>query len=220
MPVNRSDFIVFDLDDTLFHERDYQLSGFRAVTRYCKEVYGTELYSDMLAWYSAGEKDIFGRLCSELGLPESCKESFLWVYRNHFPDIFLDAEVKRTIHRLLRCSVGVAVLTDGRSVTQRLKIKTLGLSELPVFISEEWGDKKPGQIRYSAIQKEYPAETYWYIGDNPSKDFLAPNQLGWTTVGLRDKGWNIHTQNTEGLSNEHLPDQWIQEFCELDELLC
>jgi putative hydrolase of the HAD superfamily len=25
-------------------------------------------------------------------------------------------------------------------------------------------------------------DRFVYVGDNPSKDFLAPNQLGWTTV--------------------------------------
>jgi putative hydrolase of the HAD superfamily len=24
-----------------------------------------------------------------------------------------------------------------------------------------------------------------YVGDNPAKDFLAPNQLGWTTVQVK-----------------------------------
>lgn len=216
MLVKRSLCIVFDLDDTLYSERDYQVSGFRAVAQYIKLVYGQDLEEVISQWAAIGEADIFGRICFILGIPASCKESFVWVYRNHFPEISLSDIAVRVLRTIQASVSAVAVLTDGRSTTQRLKLKALGLSHLPVFISEEWGDAKPGKVRFEAIQKQYQADCYWYIGDNPKKDFVAPNQLGWTSVGLRGGVRNIHSQDISNLSTEYLPKCWIDS---LDEIL-
>jgi putative hydrolase of the HAD superfamily len=38
------------------------------------------------------------------------------------------------------------------------------------------------------------AVNYIYIADNPKKDFITPNKLGWTSICLLDKGQNIHKQ--------------------------
>ncbi len=38
------------------------------------------------------------------------------------------------------------------------------------------------------------AENYIYIADNPKKDFITPNKLGWTSICLLDKGQNVHEQ--------------------------
>ena len=51
--------------------------------------------------------------------------------------------------------------------------------------------------------------------DNPQKDFIAPNRLGWATIGLLDSGSNIHGQKLDGLSDEQLPSVWIEKIEEL-----
>jgi putative hydrolase of the HAD superfamily len=38
------------------------------------------------------------------------------------------------------------------------------------------------------------AENFIYIADNPNKDFITPNKLGWTTICLLDRGQNVHEQ--------------------------
>ena len=58
-----------------------------------------------------------------------------------------------------------------------------------------------------------------YIGDNPKKDFVAPNQLNWVTVGLRDDGRNIHPQHQDGLLDDYLPMHWINCITELEGVL-
>lgn len=211
----RSLCIVFDLDDTLYQERDYQLSGFRAVAEYCRLVYGRDLLRELLLWDESGDPDVLKQICVELGVPASCKESFIWIYRNHFPEIALSDSTARILRRIQGLVASVAVLTDGRSTTQRLKLKALGLSSLPAFISEEWGDSKPGKARFEAIQRQFKADGYWYIGDNPKKDFLAPNELGWHTVGLRGDEHNVHSQDTSRLSLAYLPKTWVDSLDQL-----
>ena len=35
------------------------------------------------------------------------------------------------------------------------------------------------------IEQKYNSNKYFYIADNPKKDFYAPNQLGWNTILLK-----------------------------------
>lgn len=218
MLIRKNLCVVFDLDDTLYNERDYQLSGFRAVSFHCQIAYGKDVLFQIMQWDASGEQDIFGRLCSLLEIPSTCKEAFIWIYRNHVPSITLSPLTVNVLDYFIREAVSVAILTDGRSTTQRLKINALGLSHLPAFISEEWGDVKPGTVRFEAIQKEVGADEYWYVGDNPKKDFLAPNQLGWKSIGLKGGNRNIHSQDTTELSADYLPKHWISNLGELLDL--
>ena len=49
---------------------------------------------------------------------------------------------------------------------------------------------KPSPAGFEAIRAnlDVPHEACAYVGDNPSKDFLAPNGLGWRTVRLACEG--------------------------------
>jgi putative hydrolase of the HAD superfamily len=213
--VKKNIVVVFDLDDTLYSEYDYQISGIKAVAREIIHLYGRDVQKELLNWHGQGERDVLGRVCQLLMLPEEVKDSLIWVYRLHNPDIELDC-VTAQVFKQLREVVGqLAILTDGRSVSQRKKIDALGLSDLPVYISEEYASEKPHCKRFKAIMYDYPFAEYCYIGDNPSKDFFAPNELGWLTIGMRSKGGNIHSQNIKNLSQDYLPDLWIDSFFEL-----
>ena len=58
---------------------------------------------------------------------------------------------------------------------------------------------------------------FYYIGDNVVKDFIAPNQLGWTTICLLDNGQNIHKQIP--VEDEMKPQYEIENFDELYKFL-
>lgn len=209
---------VFDLDDTLYRESDYRKSGFLYVCNLLNSLYGVKLDAEKILQET--DADILGRICSEAGVPESSKESLLWAYRLHQPDIKLDPATEDVVKELtLRCKQ-VAILTDGRSVTQRLKLKALGLGNIPVYISEEHDSVKPCPRRFMKIGSDYPGANYLYIADNPRKDFSAPRQLGWKTIGLLGTGGNIHSQDVEGLPLEFCPDLWIENLDQILELLC
>jgi putative hydrolase of the HAD superfamily len=109
----------------------------------------------------------------------------------------------------------LVILTDGRSVTQRLKIEALGLTRFPVYISEEFSSEKPSSERFLKIVCKFECNKYVYIADNPQKDFLAPNSLGWHTIGLRGDQRNIHSQNIDALPEEYLPNIWIDSLSDL-----
>jgi putative hydrolase of the HAD superfamily len=212
---------VLDLDDTLYQEVDYQFSGFKEVLCKIRQIYGKNLDEEFNKLIQKGSSDVLQSLCDAAGLPDTVKESLLWIYRLHQPNISLVKDVRDFISFLQQDAAGVAILTDGRSFSQRSKLKALGLSRLPAYISEEYGDMKPSPLRFEAIMRDMPAIQYLYVADNPERDFLAPNTLGWKTVGLLGGAQNIHSQAIEDLPEEYLPSLWIDSLKELvSEKLC
>ena len=107
-------------------------------------------------------------------------------------------------------------------MTQRHKVDALGLSayidEHDILISEETGYEKPSDKPFRWFMEHYPSRTYYYIGDNPAKDFEAPNRLGWTTICLLDDGSNIHRQDFN-LPLKMLPQYRISQLTEIENII-
>ena len=199
-----SDVIVFDLDDTLYKEVSFVESGFNAVARYL----GNLSYADeMMSSWRRG-KNAFEQLLSNHSLTSSVEE-LLTIYRTHVPTIELETSVVATLEALVDNGEILGIITDGRYITQRNKIKALGLSRWiaddNIIISEEFGSAKPDIRNYRFFMSKYPGKTYTCIGDNVAKDFVAPKSLGWQTICLKDNGQNIHVQDF-GIGKEYLPD--------------
>jgi len=201
--------LVLDLDDTLYKEYDYQTSGLKYVEEQVLELYGVDLRGKLLELRDQGVNDIFLELTNILNIPSSIKDSFLMMYRYHKPDIALTLVTKKFIESALHNFGKVVILTDGRSISQRLKLESLSLLKIPVFISEEWNSTKPDNKRFVAIMERYTTcSKFCYVADNPTKDFIAPNKLGWKTIGVRDTGVNIHIQKSD-LDKDLNPNQWV-----------
>ena len=211
--------MVFDLDDTLYKEQDYLLSAYREIAERIggketgrvkseelrvksEELRGDRIFDQMLRWRQEGE-NVFQCLIDTYGL-DMTVDDLLTVYRSHVPAIRLDEETNHLLDYLHRIAV-IGLITDGRSLTQRHKIEALGLSaymdEENILISEETGHEKPSEVHYRHFMTRYPACTYYYyVGDNPAKDFSAPDRLGWTSICLLDDGRNIHPQELAGVN--------------------
>ena len=210
--------MVFDLDDTLYKEQDYLLSAYREIAERIggketgrvkseelrvksEELRGDRIFDQMLRWRQEGE-NVFQCLIDTYGL-DMTVDDLLTVYRSHVPAIRLDEETNHLLDYLHRIAV-IGLITDGRSLTQRHKIEALGLSaymdEENILISEETGHEKPSEVPYRHFMARYPACTYYYVGDNPAKDFSAPDRLGWTSICLLDDGRNIHPQELAGVN--------------------
>lgn len=206
MPSMSDTVVCFDLDDTLYKEVEYLESAFMEVAGYAASqcggcsvslnVMAIKGYKAMLTARQRGE-DAFGALNKSLGtnIP---KEDFLEIYRTHVPDIHLDNDVAEVLDELKNRGVVLSLITDGRSVQQRHKIEALGLerwfSNEDIIISEEFDSEKTDERNFRYFMDRYPNCKYIYVGDNPAKDFIAANRLGWKTVCLLDDGRNIHKQ--------------------------
>lgn len=218
MPKNS--VVVFDLDDTLYKEIDYQTSGLKFISNYLNELFCIDCYNFLLEQRNNSVKDLWGGLCTQYDLSPSIKETLLWMYRLHSPTIELESGARKLLSFLFEVGIPYSIVTDGRSITQRLKVKALGLDGIPLYISDEYDGVKPMPQRFQLIENNNPENNYYYIADNIKKDFITPNKLGWTTICLRDDGRNIHTQSIEGIDRNCLPDYWVDDLIEVINYLC
>lgn len=192
--VGRLGCVVFDIDDTLYLERDYVRSGIRAAGAWVRSELGRDDFAER-AWlvFEAGVRGrIFDEALSACGVrptPELVSE-LVAVYRSHHPDIQMLDDAERCLERL-RSRVNLAVVTDGPIDSQRAKAVALGVhtwSQLTVFTSELGdGMSKPHCRAFEMVEEATGChgEECAYLADNPAKDFLGPRSLGWSTVRVR-----------------------------------
>jgi len=182
--------VVLDIDDTLYLERDYAASGFSAV--------GAHLNSAEFgpAACAALERGVRGRIFNEvldelsLDLPVGGVGELVQVYREHTPKIELLADARAAIETWSGRGL-LAAITDGPLSSQRAKAEALGLARwcCPVVFTAELGEGrgKPHPAAYLKVETDLGLrpDQCIYIADNPAKDFITPNERGWTTLRVR-----------------------------------
>ena len=212
--VNSKTVIVFDLDDTLYNEITYLQSAYREIARKLDDKNWRLLYTQMFSLYRCKE-NVFEFLAKnhKIDIAELIK-----LYRHHQPTIKLFPGVLTKFEDIKSLGGNLGLITDGRSKTQRAKLKALKIEEYfdCVIISEELGSEKPSANNYLAIEEKFPNHKYCYIADNFKKDFVAPNKLGWLSIGVQDNGLNIHFEAYKFTSKKHHPQHIITSIEELN----
>lgn len=213
--------VIFDLDDTLYKEVDYLKSAFREIARRLYAEYGiAEVYDLMLSAYSENV-NVFEFVNNLYGLSIPM-DWYLHIYREHIPEIELDVGVRSVLDCLKSSGVGLGLITDGRSVSQRNKINSLKLDEYfqenCIVISEEFGSEKNNPDNFSHFEKMFPDSLCFYVGDNLNKDFVIPNQRKWISVCLLDDGRNVYKQDFD-LDVKFLPAHRINYLSELTDIV-
>ncbi|MBV8185741.1 MAG: HAD family hydrolase [Alphaproteobacteria bacterium] len=187
--------VVLDIDDTLFLERDYVRSGFAAVDAEVAKEHGLKGFSEC-AWrlFCAGVRGrIFDEALKVLGveLQSAALADLVAVYRSHLPRIELTCDSLRFLNAVRRQGLPLAVVSDGFYVAQKAKVSALGLETFisPIVLTDAFGRDgwKPSDRGYLEVFGRFGGshKDYIYIGDNPNKDFVAPNALGWRTIRIR-----------------------------------
>ena len=95
--------VVFDIDDTLYLERDYVRSGFQAVDGWCREHLGRPGFGAS-AWeaFQQGARATSSTASCAWGLPvePSTRRPTVDVYRGHDPQIALPPDAAECLVRL------------------------------------------------------------------------------------------------------------------------
>ena len=203
--------VCFDLDDTLYKEHDYLLSGFKAIARdICSKLAGDQDPDSVVRMlydaHIAGQ-DAFSQAQASFGVIS--KDELQSIYRAHSPSIHLSEGASFLLDSLKDSGCTLGLITDGRQLSQNNKIDALGLRKWfgkdDIVISETFGSEKPDERNYRYFEDRYPGCRYYYVGDNIEKDFVAPNHLGWTTICVKDNdNRNIHSTSTQNLERSHM----------------
>jgi putative hydrolase of the HAD superfamily len=204
--VRNTTCVVFDIDDTLYLERDYVLSGFRAVDAAARSLLGVTGFLDRaVAHFSLGARgDVFDRTLVDLGVEPTAEliTALVHCYRHHEPAINLLPDARQALS-LARAAAGVAVVSDGPAASQGAKVRALGLvrwADPVVLTAERCADRAKPDVRGFELVQEALAvepEQCAYVADNPAKDFAGPARLGWRTVRVRRNG-GLHAATDSG----------------------
>ncbi len=194
------DTVLFDLDDTLYNEIDYVRGGFEAVAKQLPAV--AQCYEKLMSAFQQRLPAIDAVLRSENLFSDALKERCLAAYREHVPRLRLNAGAEELLCALRRQGKKIGVITDGRPLSQRLKIRELGLDQWvhEVIVTDELAGvsgkvghfRKPNDIAFRVMLLRLRAAGYStvYVADNPAKDFHPCR-----TVGID----GVHLQNPDGL---------------------
>ncbi|MCA9936769.1 MAG: HAD family hydrolase [Anaerolineales bacterium] len=191
--------IIFDMDDTLYPERSYVLSGFRAVATWAEaqwQIPAAEGYAYFLDLFNAGVRgDTFNRWLAahHISPVDGVVPQLVAVYREHLPEIDLFPHVPQILAQF-RQQYRLGLLSDGYLGVQQRKLAALQAAPLfdTIVFSDQWGRGawKPAARPYESAlaQLQVSAEEAVYIADNPKKDFLGARQVGMWAVWLRQPG--------------------------------
>ncbi|MDR0309976.1 MAG: HAD family hydrolase [Acidobacteriota bacterium] len=183
--------ILFDLDDTLYPEREFALSGYRAVAREAAasgECAYEEAFECMkTAFCLSGRKTVFPCLLERFPNLSMTLEEMVRVYREHIPEISLFPGYGGLLEELGK-KYRLGIITDGLSAVQRGKVAALGIEGFFQKIIYSWDYGKERQkphIDSFALMLEAlgtPPESAVFIGDNPEKDGLGARGAGMCYV--------------------------------------
>lgn len=218
-----SKVLVFDLDDTLYKEIDFVISAFNYITEYLwrrNRIDISELAAELI---KKKEFILYDEINSKLEISQHdfTLEKYLELYRFHYPKLNTNNNLITMLKDLKKNGFIIGLITDGRSITQRNKLRSLQIIDLfdTIIISEENGFSKPHYFNYQLFESKYiESEVFFYIGDNTDKDFNYPliNDK-WRSVCVLDNGLNIHPQDSRFLIQNRI--ETIKEITNLRDIL-
>ena len=185
--------MVFDLDDTLYPELRFALSGYAAVA----QAIGTEsgmppivLYRFLVRRFRRqGREGLLQALCLAFALSPQEVPRLVEIIRTHRPRLRLPATSRQVLALLRARGHRLAVLTNGLPATQRGKVQALGLADLVdvvVYAQEHAPEGKPARACFAAVlsRLNVAAPQAVFIGDHPEKDVAGAAAAGLRPIWL------------------------------------
>jgi putative hydrolase of the HAD superfamily len=187
--------IIFDLDDTLYDQKKFLKSAFKAcaqyATRWCLD--RKKFYENLLKitdTYGSGCGDIFDKALKNMNAYSKGRvKELVDIFYKHQPmiDLYSDARklLPKLVHKYILC-----LITDGNPDLQTKKIKSLNIEKYfsVIVLSDVFGRKyrKPSTLPYKKVLEKIgiTAEEAIFIGDNPYKDFIGAKKIGLLTVRI------------------------------------
>lgn len=185
--------VIFDIDDTLYLERDFVRSGFLECSMLISKKYKMnkeDVYNKLVKLFEISSKNIFDRFFIEESVPISIeeKQEIMDRYRFHTPNISLSEKNINVLEDLKKKGYKLSIVSDGNYLTQSNKVVALGLEKYfdKIILTDKFGKEywKPSILPFQILRKNFDVEyeEMLYIGDNPKKDFYISQSLKITTI--------------------------------------
>lgn len=215
--------ILFDLDDTLYEEKEFIKSGFKEVAKFINNKFKVNekiFYKILSDVFSEGIRGNIFNIALErlnINLDENIILSMVKVYREHIPKIKLKKNIKYLLLNF-RKKYSLGIITDGYFEVQKNKVHALKLKDLfdTIVYTDSHGREfwKPNISGYKLALKnlEILPEEAIYIGDNPNKDFVGAKKIGIITIRLLCQG---REYSQVRLSREYEADYEVKELANI-----
>lgn len=189
--LSRHSVVLFDLDDTIYSEKEYVKSCYAEIACHYPEI--KNMAKKLWDAFKRGEKAIDYVLQNEGLLSSENITNCLNIYRSHQPKIAPYPDAIKLIDQLKKDGCRLGLITDGRPDGQRAKIKALDIEHFfeKIIITDEFGSidfRKPNTRAFEEMHDFFNTnyKDMVYVGDNPAKDFTAPEKLGMNSVCFKN----------------------------------
>lgn len=224
-PVAAVQGLVFDLDDTLFDQKDWIVRKLQILWQQAQAVLPPQdrFLATAIQILEEGERaHLLDKLCRQLGLPAAVLPTLISAYRGIVPpSCHVYGDVWGTLSHLRRAGYRLGLLTDNPAASQRQKLQVSGLDALfdAVVLTGDLGQPKPSQLAFDTVAAALalPANRLVMVGDNPFRDSGGALAAGWAHA------FHIHREGAFfnfqlGLCGAALPLERITVLQDLNEL--
>lgn len=206
-------YIIFDLDDTLYQEKEFVLQAMREVAKFISKKNNKfqtgEIYNRLVEILEIeGRGKIFNQICKEKNIDIDVMK-LVKVYRATKPKLAMYPDAIELIRFLKKKEIKIGIITDGDRFVQNNKIEGLHLKKYvdTIIVTDEYNTSKPDKKVFEICLKKLgatdPAQAV-YIGDNPLKDFLGAKKIGMNTIRIvRKYGDNMKRKVDEKYDAEY-----------------
>ena len=192
--------VSFDLDNTIYPQKDYEYSVFRMISLEIEREYGVnheEFYGEVVNLFNRGERNlVFDKAILRFlkDLPEGWKDfvknRILPIYRSSKVDLKPFDGVVKILEKLRKKLRVMVIITDGNVDLQMNKIELLGIRYLfdKIYISDDYNPpaRKPDTRMFKDFLDDFhlnPSDTM-HVGDDEIKDG-ACQKLGMKFFHIR-----------------------------------
>lgn len=189
--------VIFDLDDTLYPEKQFVMSGFNLVSNYISDKYDFEydlVFNILKNDFENGlRRKNFNTLLEKLKIKNLSLYKLIQCYREHKPSLSLYSDAETLLNEI-KDKFKLGMITDGHIITQNNKIEALEIKDYfdTIIINDisQGMSKKKQQPFITALKAlKVDSESAIYVGDNPLKDFVKAKKMGIMTIRIkRDYG--------------------------------
>lgn len=183
--------VLLDLDNTLYDEHEFVMSGFKAVAQAMAQKFELDEKAVYLSlsklFLKQGRKQVFTQALGDLGIyDDEITSEMVEVYRSHLPRIRVFRDAHAVLPKIKQeCRLGL--ITDGLRRVQENKIQALKVSGYfdVITYADDYGGKhssKPFLMTLEQLQVK--ADESVYVDDNPQKGFAVAKELGIRTVRI------------------------------------
>ena len=184
--------LIFDLDDTLYPERQFIRSGFAAVAADVERRFGVPRRAALATLIGALRRKERGQalqaMCRAHQLSADLVPGLVDIIRGHAPRLRLPDANARVLHDARARGFRLGVLTNGMPAVQARKAAALGIAALvdEVVFAEDWGSGRgkpePESFEVLLARLRVPACASVFVGDDPWCDIFGARRAGMRTI--------------------------------------